>query len=129
MFIRFVSGEIDAISCVETGLFCAAYKLKYEGELPEYELDRLLDLLAWFDINLMSPSEFRLRKDWRRRRAICWFKSSAHEHLAKAREMAALLESNDVYIGAIKSEKIGYTLYEDDAQVFAQPFADMRLNF
>lgn len=59
--------------------------------------------------------------------AICWFKDSAYEHLVKAREMVALLENNDVYIRTVKSEKSGYVLYEDDAQVFAQPFADMKL--
>jgi hypothetical protein len=88
-----------------------------------------MDLLGWFNIYLRSPFEYQLRKSWRSRRAICWFKSSAHEHLARAHEMVALLEDNDVYIRTIKSEKIGYRLYEDDAQVLAQPFADMRLNY
>ena len=129
MFIRFVSGDIDARSHTQAGLFCAAYKLIYESDLPGYELDRLLDLLAWFNLYLRSPFESRLRKSWRSSRAICWFKSSAQEHLEKAREMIFLLEDNDVYIRTIKSEKIGYRLYEDDAQVLAQPFADMRLNF
>jgi hypothetical protein len=46
MFLRFVSVDIDAQSHAPEGLFCAAYKLRYEGELPEYELDRLLDLLG-----------------------------------------------------------------------------------
>jgi hypothetical protein len=129
MFIRFVSGDINAQSHAQAGLFCAAYKLRDEGELPEYELDRLSDLLGWFDAYLRSPFDFRLRSGWRSRRAICWFKSSAHEYLARAREMINLLEANDVYINTIKSEKIGYKLYEDDAQVLAQPFSDMRLNF
>ena len=128
MFIRFISGDVDPRSHTQAGIFCAAYKLRYEGELPEYELDRLLDLLVWFGIQLRSPFEWRLRKGWRSRRAICWFKSSAHEHLAKAHEMIALLENNDVYIRTVKSEKIGYRLYEDDAQVLAQPFSDMKLN-
>ena len=129
MFIRFVSGDIDARSHSQAGLFCAAYKIMDEGELPRYELDWLLDLLVWFGIHLRSPFECRLRKGWRSRRAICWFKSSAHQHLAKAHEMITLLENNDVYIRTVKSEKIGYRLYEDDAQVLAQPFADMRLTF
>ena len=129
MFIRFVSGDIDTQSHAPEGLFCAAYKLRYEGELPEYELDRLLDLLGWFNIHLRSPFDHRLRRGWRSRRAICWFKSSAHEYLARAREMITILEGNDVYIRTIKSEKIGYRLYEDDAQVLAQPFSDMKLNF
>ena len=129
MFIRFVSGEIDARSHTQAGLFCAAFKLIYESELPDYELDRLLDLIEWFNVYLRSPFKSRLRKSWRGPMAICWFKSCAHEHLAKARELAALLENNDVYIRTIKSEKIGYRLYEDDAQVLAQPFADVRVNF
>ena len=129
MFIRFICGDIDVDSHVAAGLFHAAYKLRYEYDLPEYELDRLLDLLGWFNLNLSSPFEFRLRKYWRRRRAICWFKTSAYEHLTKAREMAALLEINGIYIRTIKSERIGYRLYEDDVQVFAQPFTDMRLKF
>jgi hypothetical protein len=119
MFIRFVSGDVDADLHVEKGLFCAAYRLKYTYDLPEYELERLMDLFGWFNLNLSSPFEFRLRKYWRSRRAICWFKSSAREHLAKAREMAALLETNGVYIRTVKSEKIGYRLYENDVQVFA----------
>ena len=129
MFIRFVSGEINERSHVQAGLFCAAYKLRDEHELPEYELNRLLDLLAWFNAHLRSPFEYRLRKSWRSAVAICWFKSSAHEHLEKAREMIALLEDNGLYISTIKSEKVGYKLYEDDAQVLAQPFADTRRNF
>jgi|SRR3954469_1340473 hypothetical protein len=127
MFIRFVSGEIDSDSHVETGLFYAAYKLKYEYDLPEYELDWLQELLDWFNNNLNSPLEFRLRKGWRSHRAICWFKSSAFEYVAKARDMAVLLENNGIYIRTIRSAKIGYMLYEDDAQVFAQPFTDMKL--
>ena len=127
MFIRFVSGDIDVRSHTQAGLFCAAYKLVYERYLPEYELDRLLDLLGWFNLYLSSPFASRLRKSWRSSRAICWFKSSAHEHLEKAREMIFLLEDNDVYIRTIKSEKIGYRLYEDEVQVLAQPFADMKL--
>lgn len=127
MFIRFVGGAINADSHVEAGLFYTAYKVKYEHTLPDYDLDQLQDLFAWFDINLESPSDFRLKQCWRSRRAVCWFKSSAHEHLAKAREIILVLESNDVYIRTIKAERPGYVLYEDEAQAFAQPFADTKL--
>lgn len=127
MFIRFVGGAINGDSHVEAGLFYTAYKVRNEHTLPDYDLDQLQDLFAWFDANLESPSDFRLKQGWRRRRAICWFKSSAHEHLAKAREIIAVLESNDVHIRTIKSERLGYVLYEDEAQVFAQPFADTKL--
>ena len=37
-----------------------------------------------------------------------------------------ILEERDVLIRTIKYYKTGYVLYEDDVQVLAQPFADMR---
>ena len=40
--------------------------------------------------------------------------------------MAAILERNEVFIRMIKAQRAGYILYEDEAQVFAQPFADIR---
>jgi hypothetical protein len=127
MFIRFVGGEIDAQSHVEEGLFCAASKLQFRPEVPEYQLDRLWDLLWWFTVNLSCPFHYRLRQPWRSDRAICWFKPSAREHLAKAFEMVSLLEENDLLVKVIKAERIGYRLYEDEAQVLAQPFFDIRV--
>jgi hypothetical protein len=41
MFIRFVSGEIDEVSRVAAGLFCAAIDLKWHDDLPEYERELL----------------------------------------------------------------------------------------
>ena len=127
MFIRFVGGEIDAQSHLQEGLFCAAYRLKYQPGVPEYQLDRLLELMWWFDINLSCPFHFELRQPWRSRTAICWFKSAAQQHVAKAFEMAALLEENDIHVSTIKAERVGYCLFEDDAQVLAEPFADLRI--
>ena len=40
--------------------------------------------------------------------------------------MALILERNDVYIRTIKVERTGYVLYEDEAQILAEPFADIR---
>ena len=126
MFIRFVSGEIHECSHVSTGLFQTAFELMDDPLLPNVEYDMLRSLMDWFDKYLKGPSEYRLRAPWRLERAICWFKPSAHEHLARAWEMAAIVERNNVFIRMIKAPKAGYILYEDEAQVFAQPFADIR---
>ena len=126
MFIRFVSGELDEHSHVSAGLFCAASKLRCDDTLPEHELDLLFDLRSWFNIHLESPFD-HLAKAGRHERAICWFKPTAREHLARAWEMIAVLERNNVFVRMIKARKIGYILYEDEAQVFAEPFADTRL--
>jgi hypothetical protein len=126
MFIRFFSGEIDERSHVSVGLFCAAYKLLDEDSLADYEFAVVTDLMGWFNLNLKGPFGSRLRSRWRAPRSICWFKSTAHEHLARARELAAILKEADVFINTIRCHRAGYVLYEDEVQVLAQPFADLR---
>ena len=126
MFIRFVSGEIDDDSHVSAGLFCAAFKLLDDIVLSDHEYAAVADLMGWFRMNLRGPFEYRLRSGWRAPRSICWFKCTAHEHLARARELATILEDRDVFIWTIRCHKTGYILYEDEIQVLAQPFADMR---
>ena len=126
MFIRFVSGEIDEDSLVSVGLFIAAGDLLYDPLLPDDEYYPLRELMDWFNEHLKGPYDYRLRARWRARRAICWFKPTAREHLSRAWAMAAILERNDVFIRTIKVERTGYVLYEDEAQVLAEPFADIR---
>jgi|SRR5689334_13875185 hypothetical protein len=126
MFIRFVSGEIDRDSQVSAGLFCAAFDLLDEMEVTEDEYAVLANLMEWFRVNLRGPFENRLRAPWRARRAISWFKPAAYAHLSRAWQMATILERNNVPIRMIKARSAGYILYEDEAQIFAEPFADMR---
>lgn len=126
MFIRFVCGEIDEDSHVLAGLFCAAFDLIDEGKLPDHDYAELAELMRWFRLNLKGPFEHRLRKPWRARRSICWFKSDAYEHVTHAWQMVNVLERNDVFMGVIKSRTAGYVIYEDEAQVLAHPFADVR---
>jgi hypothetical protein len=126
MFIRFVCGEIDEDSHVSAGLFCAAFDLIHEGKLPDHDYAELAELMRWFRLHLKGPFEHRLRKPWRARRSICWFKSDAYEHVKHAWQMMNLVERNDVFIQVIKSKTAGYITYEDAAQVLAQPSADVR---
>lgn len=92
MFIRFVCGEVDEDSHVSAGLFCAAFDLiKYE-KLSDHDYGELADLMRWFHLNLNGPFEHRLRKPRRARRAICWFKSDAYEHVKHAWQMMNVLE-------------------------------------
>ena len=125
MFIRFVSGAIDEDSRVSAGLFCAASELRWTDGLPDYEFEALGELRDWFNENLKSPFAYLPRHDCYRL-AICWFKPTAHEHLAKAWELVAILERNDVLIWTIRSPRTGYVYYEDNVQVFARPYDDVR---
>lgn len=127
MYLRFVIAEIDAASGVEAGVFVAAYRLWYSDRLPVYEDERLGDLIEWFNLNLRRPCRFsRSHRRGSAGRAVCWFRPTAREHLARAHEMAAILEENDVLVWRIKSPKVGYVVYEDEHQIVAEPYADTR---
>jgi hypothetical protein len=128
MFIRFVTGEIDEHSYLPAGLFSAALDLLWSNELPEYEAEMLREVKEWFDVYLASPFYY-LRDEPRYDPAICWFKSTAREHLSRARELVEILERNDIMIWTIRSPRVGYIYYEDDAQVFARPYPDVRRLF
>jgi hypothetical protein len=126
MFIRFISGEIDEDSLVSAGIFSAAFELLYDPTFPDDEYFALRDVMDWFNAHLKGPFQYQLKAAWRAPRAICWFKPTAHEYLSRAWEMAAILERNDIFIRTIKVQRPGYVLYEDEAQILAQPFADIR---
>ncbi len=125
MFIRFVSGDIDERSNVAAGLFCAASELRWRHDLPDYEFDALMELRDWFDRQLKSPFD-HLPRERRYESAICWFKATAREHLARAWELVTILERNDILIWTVRSPRTGYIHYEDEVQVFAQPDGDVR---
>jgi hypothetical protein len=57
--------------------------------------------------------------------AISWFKNAAIEHLARVRELAAILDNHGVTVRALKAKRVGYVVYEDEYQIVAEPFADM----
>jgi hypothetical protein len=126
MFIRFVCGGIDEDSHVSAGLFCAAFDLIRGETLSDHEYGELLDLIRWFNRNLKGPFGYRLRKPWRAPRSICWFRSDAYEHVKCAWQVVNVLERNDVFMRVIKSRTVGYIIYQDEAQVMAQPSADVR---
>ena len=125
MFVRFVIGTRDPSSQVETGLFTAAYQLRDEERLPDYDQARLRELLAWFAEHLIIPaplSEVPARE--RRPRAISWFKAEAKEHVQRAQEVAALLGQYDVTVRMVTTNRPGYVVYEDEHQLVAEPFGE-----
>ena len=125
VFIRFFSGEVDEDSHLAAGLFCAASDLYCADGLPEYEVDALAELRDWFNAHLESPFDY-LPHHRRYDSSICWFKSAAREHLARAWELVTILERNGVFIWTVKSERPGRVYYEDDVQVLALPYPELR---
>ncbi len=81
----------------------------------------------WFNKNLGKPTRFTASKPpfyRKKNKAICWFKHTASEHLARVRELAAILDNHGVPVRTLKAKRVGYVVYEDEYQIVAEPFAD-----
>ncbi len=111
------------------GFFCAAYALRSQHDLNQLSSDQLEDFLSWVRTNLTVPDRFNRTssKGGGKRRdtkGLSWFKPTANDALVKAYELIALLELHGYVIDTLRSDNVGYVVYEDDAQVVAEPFAN-----
>ena len=123
MYVRFVVDEIDEYSGVELGIFQATYRLWRAGKLNASEEAWWAEVRAWFNLELEKPARLtRSRRAGAEPCAISWFKTTAVEHIRRAREVMALLAEHDVQSRMLRSERPGYIVYEDDFQVTAEPF-------
>jgi hypothetical protein len=125
MFIRFICGEIDERSQRRAGLFCAVTLLQETCYIPKYELEAVEEIVTWFNRHLESPFDY-LPEYGSYNPAVCWFKSTAFDYLAKAWELVTILERNDILMWTIKSYCVGHVYYEDQFQILAIPYLDGR---
>jgi hypothetical protein len=127
MYPRFMVAEIDEDSERELGIFHAVRNLRDDGKLYSYEESHLDELRQWFDAHLKKPTRFTSASPpfyRKKNRAISWLKASATEHIARIREMVAILENHGVAVQMIKTARVGYIVYEDEHQAVAEPFSD-----
>ena len=127
MYLRFVVADIDEDSERALGVFHAVRYLRDAGKLYAYEQDQHDMVRWWFNENLGKPTRFTASKPpfyRKRNKAICWFKHTASEHLARIRELAAILDNHGVPVRTLKAQRVGYVVYEDEYQIVAEPFAD-----
>ena len=118
-YIRFAIGRKDEDSNVEQGIFqAAALALEWQS-ITGSDAVALNELREWFSENLERPTSFGRDK---LRRGICWFKTSAMEHISRIWEMVNILERNGIYVRKIRTDKPGYVVYEDEWQLVAEPF-------
>ena len=128
MYLRFVVTEIDEDSERARGVFHAVRYLRDAGKLHECEEEQHDMVRWWFNENLERPTRFTAAKApfYRKKdRALSWFKDTAVEHLAYVRELAAILENHGVHVRTLKTNRVGYVVYEDEYQIVAEPFADL----
>jgi len=115
----------DQDSGKRMGLFHASRELCDAGLVDDYQEEQLIQIRDWFNNNLEKPTSFsKSSKPHAKGVVISWFKHTASEHLSKMYEMAGILEAYGFGVDAIKTERIGYIVYEDQYQATAEPFAD-----
>jgi hypothetical protein len=127
MYLRFVVADIDGDSERALGVFHAVRYLRDAGKLYAYEEDQHDMVRWWFNENLERPTRFTASKPpfyRKKNKAISWFKHTAIEHLARVRELAAILDNHGVPVRTLKAKRVGYVVYEDEYQIVAEPFAD-----
>jgi len=128
--LRFVLLRSHPDTGVEDGIFDAAYELRDNARISISDRRLLEDLLSWFEANLGAPARFNRTssKGYYRRRTkgVSWLKSTAGGHIAKMRELAAILERNAYAVSQITSKRPGYVVFEDDHQIVAEPFRDVK---
>jgi hypothetical protein len=127
MYVRFVVPAMDCDSGCRAGIFQAINELKNCGDLRPYEKDHMREVLDWFNENLETPTSLvRSRYHGPHIKAICWFKDSARDHIARMWEIVAVLEQHDIAVSLIKTRRPGYVSYEDRYQIAAEPHVRIR---
>ncbi len=115
--------EIDENSGVHRGIFQAMFRLWRRGALAPHEEAWWAEIRAWLNTEFAEPDRLaRSRRSGANACAISWFKATAAEQIARAREVAAILDGHSIATRMISSDRPGYIVYEDEFQVAAEPF-------
>jgi hypothetical protein len=123
MYVRFVTDLRDWRSHQKLGVIRAAWY--FQDAIPHHDWAHLKTLFCWLDCNLRVPRRLsRSRKRHAQKKAICWFKDAAERPLGKVRQIAAILQRHEIATNMLTTNRPGYVVYEDDAQIAAIPFRD-----
>lgn len=127
MYLRFVVADVHEDSGKELGVFHAVRNLRDAGKLHPHEEEQHDLIREWFNENLEKPTRFTAAKPpfYRKQsKAISWFKDNAREHIARVRELVVILQHHGVSVQMLKTDRVGYVVYEDAYQIVAEPFAN-----
>jgi len=116
MFLRFQTKALDPRSGHPTGILAAAHDLRDSGKLDPGDEAWLGDSLAYFERHLKMPPP---RKEAPDRHGIRWFREHS-SMVARVRELAAFMDTRDIFIEIIQTEDPGIIYYEDSHQVVAK---------
>lgn len=128
-FVRFVVPTwVHRASQRPIGVIGAAYALLKPDNLSDELARELRRSIRWFEEHLVVPKRFNrtTSKGWYRRetRGISWLRASAVEHVLAMAELARCVAQCGHPTAEIRTQRVGYLIYEDEVQVVAEPFRE-----
>jgi len=107
-----------------------SYLREAKPRLSDPDRNELNELRAWFQAHLKEPDCFvpvRVRRGTASRdgepTAVCWFRSSAKDHVSRARRMSVLVRRARIPIVEFRRERIpGQVCSEDGEQLAVASF-------
>lgn len=130
MYLRFIVATNHPDTGVADGVFRTAYALRDADEVSTADRSALDEQLEWFSNNLLIPKRFNrsASKGYYRRatKGIAWFRDDAVEYISRMFELKRVLDANGHSVQVVRTSRVGYIVYQDEAQVVAEPFADTR---
>jgi len=131
MYLRFILMQKHPHTGVEEGVFKSAYALRRSGKPVQYEYDELDQMLKWFGKNLPVPTRFNRTKSKaylnRNSRGISWLKPTSTKCISNMHALAVIMRRHGHHVSMIKTSRPGYIVYEDEHQIVAEAFSDMRV--
>jgi hypothetical protein len=125
MYIRFAIEHMNPDSHRRDGLFRGAWRLEEQCDLALHEISELENIYSWFNQHLPRPRRLaRSARPSAHHRAICWFKPTAHDHIRQMYRLARLFRQHGIAVTILTTRRPGYIVYQDDAQIVAEPFRD-----
>lgn len=126
-YTRFFISKNDAKSNKPKGIFQALFDLCDQGMMEDYQLQWFDDVMRWFNKELKRPTQFsRSKRPHAASSGICWYKSSANEHINKMYELKEILNQHGIEVEIVRTNKPGYIVFEDDYQIVAEPFVETK---
>ena len=125
-YLRFESQERceDNASCL--GIFHIAYRVRDAHATSIHDSNEINRVIQWFQDYLDVPDELECQQN---RRAICWFKETAHEPTKRIWTMMPILKDYGYWIDLRTTRNPGHIVYADDWQVAAIPREPRRRPF
>ena len=127
-YLRVVLEERIPVNGAREGFFRTAYQLRRTGGMSKDQFERLDVCLNYLDEHIDVPYKFSKSRTkcarHRNTKGLSWFKSEATAVVDRALELTRLLEELGIPTKTLRTDRVGFIVFEDDVQIVAEPFSD-----